>query len=420
MNRSQLINILLVLLIFIASLVLAQMLLQLLSGFSDIILIFLLGWLVSFILHPVIERLAKHPIPVGLIDLLQPTLGTQRCARLAGARLSRRTAVVIVYAGLVLIIVLAIAILVPVAIVQLSQLASHLPEFWNQAPQLGAAAQDQLARFGVRVDLEAAINSVLGGLQTVATAAIQNTLAILTSLFNFLSNLFFVLILSFYIAYDAPRLQHRMRRLIPVQYHDELQFFVTSVDRTFGGFIRGQLVQAVIVGIGTGVALVMFNLNFVLVASLFAALLMLIPLFGPALSIIPPLLVAFIQAPGLAVWLLIVLVVFQFALVNVVMPRLLSEAVGLHPLLVLAAILAGIKIGGFWGAFFGIPVAGVFWAMLRFFSHDLDLEAVNPGGLWAGEDRRTEERRAPSATAETAQKPQPPQPQALKGKSSTR
>ncbi len=420
MKRSQLVNILLVLLILIASLVLAQMLLQLLSGFSDLILLFLLGWLVSFILHPAIDRLARHPIPIGLIDLLQPVLGTQRRGQLAAIRLSRRTAVLIVYAGLVLAIILAVALLVPVAIVQLSQLASHLPQFWNQAPELGGAAQDQLARFGLRVDLEAAVNAVLGGLQTVATSAIQNTLAILTSLFAFLSNLFFVLILSFYIAFDAPRLQRRLRLLIPAQYQDEMQFFVESVDRTFGGFIRGQLVQSLIVGIGTGVALVLFNLNFVLVASLFAALLMLIPLVGPALSVIPPLLVALIQSPGLALWLLLVLVVYQFVLVNVIMPRLLSEAVGLHPLLVLAAILGGIKIGGFWGAFFGIPVAGVFWAMLRFFSHDLDLEAVNPGGLWAGDERRKQDRRTPSLPAESAQKPSQPQPPPLQGKSSTR
>lgn len=419
MKRSQLINILLVLLIFIAVLVLAQMLLQLLSGFSDLILLFLLGWLVSFILNPVIDRLARRPIPLHLIDLLQPALGTQRCGRLAALRLSRRTAVLIVYAGLVLAIILAVALLVPVAIVQLSQLASHLPQFWNQAPELGAAAQDQLARFGVRVDLEAAVNAVLGGLQTVATSAIQNTLAILTSLFAFLSNLFFVLILSFYIAFDAPRLQRRLRLLIPIQYHEELQFFVVSVDRTFGGFIRGQLVQSLLVGIGTGVALVLFNLNFVLVASLFAAVLMLIPLVGPALSVIPPLLVVLLQAPGVALWLLVLLVVYQFVLVNVVMPRLLSEAVGLHPLLVLAAILGGIKIGGFWGAFFGIPIAGVFWAMLRFFSHDLDLQAVNPGGLWEGDEQRLQDRRALVPPSETAPKPQPPQAQPLKGKSST-
>jgi predicted PurR-regulated permease PerM len=77
--------------------------------------------------------------------------------------------------------------------------------------------------------------------------------------------------------------------------------------------------------------------------------------------------VVLIQSPGLTPVLLIVLFVYQFVIVNVLMPRLMSDAVGLHPLLVFAAILFSVKIAGFWGAFFGIPIAGVLWAMLVFF-----------------------------------------------------
>jgi predicted PurR-regulated permease PerM len=64
---------------------------------------------------------------------------------------------------------------------------------------------------------------------------------------------------------------------------------------------------------------------------------------------------------------LITLFLFQFVITNVVMPRVLSSAVGMHPLLVLGALLIGVKIAGFWGAFFGIPVVGVLWAMFTYF-----------------------------------------------------
>jgi hypothetical protein len=147
------------------------------------------------------------------------------------------------------------------------------------------------------------------------------------------------------------------------------------------------------------------GLNFVLVASLFVVILMLIPLFGPFLSLLPPLLVVLIQNPGLSIWLLLILFVYQFVITNVLMPRLLSQAVGLHPLLVLAAILLGIKVGGFWGAFFGIPVVGVLWAMVRFFTRNWDLEAVNPGGLWTGDERRSVERRQPGQLDVPAEPP---------------
>jgi predicted PurR-regulated permease PerM len=68
-----------------------------------------------------------------------------------------------------------------------------------------------------------------------------------------------------------------------------------------------------------------------------------------------------------AIWVIAILFVFQFVIVNVLMPRMMSEAVGLHPLLVFAAILFSVKVAGCWGAFFGIPVAGVMWAMGKFF-----------------------------------------------------
>ena len=61
------------------------------------------------------------------------------------------------------------------------------------------------------------------------------------------------------------------------------------------------------------------------------------------------------------------LFLYQFVIVNMLMPRVLSDSLGLHPLLVFAAILLSVKVAGFWGAFFGIPVVGVLWAMGMFF-----------------------------------------------------
>ena len=100
--------------------------------------------------------------------------------------------------------------------------------------------------------------------------------------------------------------------------------------------------------------------------------------FGATGSALPPLLVVLLESPGVAVWTLVILFAFQFVIVNVLMPRLLSEAVGLHPLLVFAAILFSVKIAGFWGAFFGIPVAGVLWAMGKFFFDEWRKD--NPSG----------------------------------------
>jgi predicted PurR-regulated permease PerM len=283
-------------------------------------------------------------------------------------RFPRAAAVLGVYLTLVIALILTIALLVPPAIVQLSELARHLPDYMKEVPKASRWAQNEIAGLGIRLNLEQAIQSALGSLQTYAADAIKNALAILTSLLSFFANLLLVLIISFIIALDGPNIRDLVvRNLIPKQYHDEFRFFAESVDRTFGGFIRGQIIQAFIVGIGTAIAMTALALDFVLIASLFAGLFMLIPLVGTFFALIPPFLVCLIQTPELASWLLLALLIYQLIVVNILMPRVMSEAVGLHPLLVFAALLLSIKVAGFWGAFFGIPVAGVLWAMAVFF-----------------------------------------------------
>ncbi|OGO33924.1 MAG: hypothetical protein A2Z03_09815 [Chloroflexi bacterium RBG_16_56_8] len=396
MERSRLLNILLVLLIFLAALVLAQMLWQLLSGFADIILLFILGWILSFVLDPIITDLALHPIPRVFLDLVQPLLGEARTKHWADLHLSRTASAIIVYLGVLVAIIIVVLLFVPPTAVQLTQIASQLPDYTARVPIVGIWIQDQLARFGIRLDIADAARNALASLQGVASTLVQNALGIFTGILTFLANLFFVVILSFYFSLDGTRVRRVLLDLVPESFQRETNYLSQSVNRTFGGFIRGQLVQALLQGVGTAIALQVLGLNYVLAASLFAALFMLIPLVGPFLALIPPLLVGLFQAPELTLWLFIALFLNQFIIINVLMPRVLSQALGLHPLLVFAAILIGIKVGGFWGAFFGIPVAGVIWAMIVFVFEGWQRgrAARSPGaGAWMGPERRLVERR---------------------------
>ena len=417
MERSRLFNILLVLLILIATLFLAQMLWQLLSGFADIILLFILGWILSFVLAPVVEDLCAHPVPLLIVDMLRPLAGEARANRLARVHLSRTTAVLVVYIGLLLVIVAIVALFIPPMVAQLTQLARHLPDYMGLAPELGGWIQDQLAGFGIQVNFEPAVQAGLTGLQGAASSLVQNALGIFSGLINFLANLFLILILSFYISLDGSRLRHLFLDLVPESFQREANYLSQSVNRTFGGFIRGQLAQAFLMGVGTAVVMSVFGLNFVLVVSLFVTLFMLIPLIGAVLALLPPLLVVLTQSPELAIWLLIILFIYQFVIVNVLMPRVLSNALGLHPLLVFAGILIGIKVGGFWGAFFGIPVVGVIWAMIVFLFEGWQrgrLESVaKPEGV---EEEGQMERALRQTARQTQERRQPPEPAAGRSK----
>ena len=114
---------------------------------------------------------------------------------------------------------------------------------------------------------------------------------------------------------------------------------------------------------GTAVAMMITRTDYILVASFFSGLFIFIPLVGPFLALVPPLLVALLTVPDSFFLLLILLLILQAVVMNVLAPKLLSDALGLHPLIVFAALLLGVKVAGFWGAIFAVPLAGVISTM---------------------------------------------------------
>ncbi|MDO8670236.1 MAG: AI-2E family transporter, partial [Dehalococcoidia bacterium] len=157
-------------------------------------------------------------------------------------------------------------------------------------------------------------------------------------------------------------------KLLPDRFEEEAGVFIDSIDRTFGGYIRGVLIQSVVYGIGTAIVMRIAGLDYIEVVSIFAGIMMVIPIFGGFLAIIPPFFIAVFGGSLLTiVFVLVALLILQQIVLNVVAPKVMSENVGIHPLLVFLAILLGLKVAGVWGAIFGVPVVGVVNAMAQFF-----------------------------------------------------
>jgi predicted PurR-regulated permease PerM len=176
-----------------------------------------------------------------------------------------------------------------------------------------------------------------------------------------------VLILSFYIMLDGDKIATLFVELMPSRYREDVAGGLELIDRTFGGFVRGQLIQAAVYGVGCLLVMALADLPYALVISLFSGLAMLIPFIGPYLAVAPPVILAVILAPGAVWWVFALLFVLQFVVINVLAPRILSQSVGIHPLLVFAAVLVGAKVAGGWGAIFGVPLAAMLYLLVRAF-----------------------------------------------------
>ena len=330
-------RIVVVLLALIGGLFLASQIWAILGQISDIILVLFLAWLLAFLLRPVAAVLIKW----GLPDV---------------------AAVGLVYLALLLGIVLSAVVIVPLIVTQLAQIGQVLPTYAEQSSKWVLSLQEEFNRRNISVDLNTLYNvkDLTAQLTNVGTLVVQNAIGLATGIASAFLNLILILVISFYITLDGHRIAETLLDVVPDAWQDEVRFVLESVDRKFGGFLRGQLIQAIIYGFGTAVIMAWAGLNYVEVASLVAALLMFIPFFGPFLGIIPPILVAVLSLPfGNFLVVGAALLVLQLIILNVIAPKVMAEAVGMHPILVFLALLLGIKIAGPLGAIFGVPVLAV-------------------------------------------------------------
>ncbi|MCS6940044.1 MAG: AI-2E family transporter [Roseiflexus sp.] len=331
------------------------------SFFATPLLLFALAWLIAVVLQPLVSRLTEINLPTITIRT--------HTVPLPPRHLSRVLSVALIYLALFAILLVVILSFVPTITQQLATLTGSAPATVESVVEWISRLEGGLERFGFRGDLTAIVQpeAITQQLTGIGSAMLQQSLGIAGSIATVLFNIFLVLILSFYITLDGPRLGKSFVTLLPQSWHDEVDNLFAVIDRVFGGFMRAQFVNSLLYGIANAIVMALFGLSDIALASVVAAILVFIPLVGGFFALIPPALVAILFAPDRVGWLMLALLAVQQVQFNVVMPRLVGQAIGLHPLLVFAALLLGGTVAGGWGVLFGIPVAGVIASIAQFF-----------------------------------------------------
>ncbi len=311
------------------------------SYFADIIVVFFTAWLLSFILGPTVEWLTRRRLP-------------------------RWLAVIVAYLGVVVFIALVGLIFIPVLIQQATVFSQAVPSYAAPVNQFLLDTQVWLDEQGIPVRLQDIVNpgEISIQAQGLVTAAASNALTFFQGAAGLLFNVVLILILSVYMLLDGRRLTENVVGLLPLNWRVDARHFLDSVDHTFGGFIRGLFVQGLLYGIGTALIMLIAGLDFVAPVATFAGMSMIVPVIGPFVAIVPPVIIALFAGE---LWKILVtvlgLLVIQQIVVNVIGPKVVGDALGLHPMVVLAALLIGIRVAGLYGALVAIPIAAVVFAM---------------------------------------------------------
>ena len=373
---------------------------NLIAFFSDVIMIFFLAWLLAFILSPLASALV-HLVP----------------------RLPRALAVVLVYSLLIVLLVAGILLVAQ----QLYSSINNLVTNWPTGDRLRGMLQPLQDRLnsvgGGQISLYDQVNLLLANIKNGAADLAQPLGNIAVASLGMFGNLLFVFFLSLYMSVDRDRIVSFLFRLVPPAYTDEAKLLERSMSRSFGGFLRGQALSGVIYGAISMTASLLLGLPYMPVTAASSGILQAIPFFGPFLSWLPPVLVAAFFVPDAVLPTMIIMVVGWFVLMNIIQPRLMAEAVGLHPVVVLGSVMIGGKLAGVPGAIFGVPVAAVF---ASFFFYYLGHMRIDSQSVTMRAARRVEERegrpvrvpRLPQAGQDQEVEPglaAEPQPMARKG-----
>jgi predicted PurR-regulated permease PerM len=334
--------------------------------FGDIVLVFFLAWLLAFILSPFVSALTRL-VPV----------------------LPRAGAVVVVYLVLVGVIV-GLVVLVAGGLAQsITSFIAGVPTLRDQLPTILAPWQDWLRTLGFnQINLVVQAQSFIDNLASYAAQLAGPLQQIAVASLGAMGNVLIVLILSLYMVADRDAILSFFFRIVPPSMKEEARLLETSVAKSFGGFLRGQAILGLVYGVIVAGSGAILGLPYLGITSAVAGVLMAIPFFGPFVAWAPPVIVAILAKPDAVVPTILLVGIGWLLVMNILQPRLMQEAVGIHPIVVLGSVLIGSKVAGVTGAIFGIPIAAVLSA---FFLHYLAITR-EPSPVTERAAKRVEER----------------------------
>lgn len=252
-----------------------------------------------------------------------------------------------------------------------TRLALQVESFRQDLPQIMAQLNAQpVAVMGITIDLNSEIEKAVTSI--VATLPEEGPHLFVGIIEGFLHTLAFI-ITTFYLLLNGRRLVHQIAQLVPDAHRGEVRFVMLQVHSIMSGYIRGTLLLIPIMAVLTSIALWFLGVDYAVVIGIVSGVVEILPIVGPWSAATFAVVMAVFQNPmpisdsvvvvaGTIGGIYLGLRMFED---YVIIPAVVGPAVHLHPILVIAAILAGATVGGILGLFLAIPVTSVLQYLLR-------------------------------------------------------
>jgi len=250
---------------------------------------------------------------------------------------------------------------------QISILVTNLPTYAQQAQALQPDVEQVLTPIGVQPGWFAALETqATGQVQAFAGAIAGDLIPRIAEFFGTVIDVIVVLILSIYLCSNGARIAQWLKTETPSNTRFRARTLVIVVNRVVGGYIRGVLTLAVLVGVMVGVGLAALGVPYAVLMGVLAFFMEFVPVLGVLVSGAASVAVALVsfREPVRPLIVLAYFVVVHIVEGDVIGPRIMGRAVGIHPATGLIALIAGTEVFGIWGALFAAPLAGLLQAIV--------------------------------------------------------
>lgn len=331
---------------------------------------FLLGGALAFVLN-----VPMRIVETRLLSFMNRLPG--------GKKFKRPLAMLIVLAITFLVIYLLMSMIVPELISTITTVFSAIPGAVRRLDELleptGISVSEVLnSTFTFKLPTSEELSAQFENMVNIALRGVAFSGTVIGSVYSNVLDLFFVIMFIIYFLSGKERLSAQIKSLLraylPETKVNRIMEVASLSQRTFSGFITGQCLEAIILGVLCFLGMTLFKMPYVLLVSIFIGVTALLPIVGGWIGCIVGALLILINNPMQALWFILMFLVLQQLEGNIFYPRVMGNAIGLPPLWVLFAVVAGEGLMGILGMLLFIPLTSVAYTLLKEHVHKRLLE----------------------------------------------
>jgi len=285
-------------------------------------------------------------------------------------KMSRGLAVFLIY---VLGFIVLATMLIPffaILIQQAQEFIKQIPVYWSEVEHIIANMKIISQNIALIPDLQ----QIVSATSFIGQHIVDQSINLTVNVFTGFVAVFTLAILVLFMLMDKAELKEGFLKFFPEHMREKTESIAITISGKVGGYVRGQLLLMLIVGILTSLVLFVLGIKFALLLGMLAGVLEIIPVVGPILSAIPAVIIALVHDPWLALWTILAYLVIQRFENSLLTPLILGRFLELHPLIIIFAILVSASTLGILGVILSPPIAASIYVLVQ----ELYLKKINP------------------------------------------